>query len=78
LRLSGKIGGHALLSMTDVSRVGLGERFAFEETRLAGGLNIFLLVRDQCCIASKLRRAVIGLNVVDAIDPSALQAVAAL
>ena len=42
LRLSVNTGGHALLSIIGVSRVGLDERFGLEETRLAGGLNVFL------------------------------------
>ena len=42
LGLSINTGGHAFFSIMGVSRVGLDERFGLEETRLAGGLNVFL------------------------------------
>jgi hypothetical protein len=42
LRLSVHTGGCALLSMIGASRAGLCERFRPEETRLAGGLNVFV------------------------------------
>lgn len=45
LRLSVHTGGNALLNMIGVSRVGLDGRFEPEETRLAGGLNVFVRFR---------------------------------
>jgi hypothetical protein len=39
------MGGCALLSMIGVSRAGLCERFGPEETRLVGGLNVFVRFR---------------------------------
>lgn len=57
-RLSTITGGHALLSMMGVSRVGLEDRFGLEDSRLVGGLNMFfsysangvlLLICDALC-----------------------------
>ena len=40
--VSTSIGGHALLSIIGVSRVGLDARFGLEEKRLVGGLKVVL------------------------------------